>query len=127
MAVKGNTIVAIGPDGALAKLVTYLPLTQTGLDTGQPVGPDMLGYSDRSVQITGTFGVTGSVSVEGSHDGVTYAVLTSPAGTALTFTTAGIRQILEAVPYMRPNCTAGDGTTSLTVSFFIRRGQRGTV
>ena len=127
MAVKGNTIAAIGPDGALAKMVTYLPLLQTGLDTGTPIGPDMLGYSDRSVQVTGTFGVAGSVSVEGSHDGTTYFVLTTPAGAAITLTAAGLKQIMEGVPYMRPNCTGGDGTTSLNVSFFIRRGQRGTV
>lgn len=88
-------------------------------DTGTPwTGGD---YQDRSVQITGTFGSGGSVSIQGSNDGgTTWATLTDPLGNALTFTAAGMKQITE-IPYqIRPNVTAGDGTTALNIYLFAR-------
>jgi hypothetical protein len=72
-------------------------------------------YSDRTVQITGTFGAAGSINIEGSNDGSNWFILRDPAGAALTFTSANLKQILEDTRYLRPNVTAGDGTTALTV------------
>lgn len=75
--------------------------------------------SDKSIQVFGTFGVGANCNIEGSNDGgVTWAVLNDPQGNPLAFTTAGgakIEQILETPERIRPNVTAGDGTTSLTV------------
>jgi hypothetical protein len=89
-------------------------------DTG--VSIDLFKYHDRSVQVEGTIGAAGSVSVEGSNDGSTFEVLDDPTGTALTFTTLGkIKEVLEAVWKLRPHVTAGDGTTDITVTFFGRR------
>jgi len=77
-------------------------------------------YGDRSVQVTGTFGAGGSVSLKGSNDGgTTWVVLTDPQGNALTFTAAGLEAVSEFTQLIRPEVTAGDGTTSLTVNVFV--------
>lgn len=78
-------------------------------------------YQDRSVQITGTFGAGGSVSIRGSNDGgTTWVTLTDPLGNALTFTAAGLKQITELTAEIAPFVTAGDGTTALTVDLLAR-------
>ncbi|MER9816494.1 hypothetical protein [Mesorhizobium sp. M0129] len=78
-------------------------------------------YQDRTVQVLGTFGAAGSVTIQGSNDGgTTWATLTDPLGNALTFTTAGMKPI-SALPHkIRPTVTAGDGTTALDVWLHAR-------
>lgn len=79
-------------------------------------------YNDKCVQVTGTF-ASATFSIEGSNDGVTYFALHDPAGAALTFTSAGLKEILENPVYIRPGLSsAGDGTTSLTVVLAQRSG-----
>lgn len=93
----------------------------TGLlnsDTGLPQTGASL--PDKSVQVSGTFGAGGSVSIRGSNDGSTYFTLTDPQGNALTFTANGMEQISENPKFMRPEVTAGDGTTSLTVTIISK-------
>lgn len=74
---------------------------------------------DKTVQVKGTFGAGGSVQIEGSNDGgTTWHVLNDTRGEttgAMTFTGADTRQLLENPELIRPNVTAGDGTTALTV------------
>lgn len=82
-------------------------------DTGSPESGAQL--SDKNVQISGTFGVGGSVAVKGSNDLVTWFTLTDLQGNALTFTAAGMEQVQENPFYIRPEVTAGDGSTNLTV------------
>lgn len=72
-------------------------------------------FADKSVQVFGTFGVGGTVQIEGSNDGVNYAVLTDPQGNNLLLTSAKIETVSEVTAYIRPRIIAGDGTTSLTV------------
>jgi hypothetical protein len=105
-----------------AALVTWTPMTFAGLDVGAPV--QWVEYADRCVQVSGTFGAAGSVTLEGSNDGVTYATLADPQGNALTITAAKLEQVLELPRYVRPRVTAGDGTTSLTVTICMRRVTR---
>ena len=105
-----------------AVLVTWTPMTFTGTDVGAPV--QWVEYADRCVQVAGTFGTGGSVTIEGSNDGTNFVVLTDPQGNALTVTAARIEQILELPRYVRPRVTAGDGTTSLTVTICMRRVTR---
>lgn len=100
-----------------AELITWTPLANG--DTGSPVIEAE--FSDRTVQVTGTFGVGGSVTLEGSNDGVNFVALTDPQGNAITKTAAAIEAVQEGPKYMRPNVTAGDGTTALTVTIFARR------
>ncbi|SOD41322.1 hypothetical protein [Nitrosovibrio sp. Nv4] len=99
-------------------------ITWTGLangDTGAPLVS--FDHADMSAQVDGTFGVGGSVTLQGSNDGANWYALTDPQGNAITKTAAGLEQATEIVKYVRPSVTAGDGTTSLTVVLFMRRGR----
>jgi hypothetical protein len=94
--------------------------TWSGLASGE-IGEPQSGpkNADRSVQVDGTFGVGGSVSIEGSNDGTNWFTLTDQAGVALSFTTAGIRSVLQASVYIRPKVAGGDGTTNLNVRILM--------
>jgi len=96
-------------------------ITWAGLengDVGTPVrAPD---YADKDVQVTGTFGAGGAVTIQGSLDGeVTWASLADPQGNVLVVSAASIEKIQETTASVRPNVTAGDVTTSLTVVMVI--------
>lgn len=97
-------------------VVAWTPMANS--DTGSPVSNGS--YADRSVQVSGTFGAGGNARIEGSLDGVTWATLTDPQGNALDITTAKIEAISENTLWIRPNITAGDGTTSLTVRIIFK-------
>lgn len=112
MAVRTQLIIAVRKKAVQVKW--------TGLLNGDTGTPETLArYTRRvSMQVLGTFGVGGSVSLEGSNDGgTTWATLfdNRGTGTALTFTAAGLRSLTDVPALVRPNVTAGDGTTSLTV------------
>ena len=77
-------------------------------------------WADKTVQVQGTFGAGGSVTIEGSLDGTTWAACHDPQGNALTFTSAGLELCAENPLFMRPNVTAGDGTTALDVDILGR-------
>lgn len=102
-----------------AHIHSWTPMTFSGTDVGTAI--QMPGSADRSVQVTGTFGAGGNVRIEGSNDGTNYAVLTDPQGNALDVTTAKIETVMELTRYIRPRVTAGDGTTSLTVTLLVKR------
>lgn len=61
---------------------------------------------------TGTWGAGGSVQLEGSNDGTNWFKL-SPA--ALTAAGSFALAVNEHPVFIRPNVTAGDGTTAITV------------
>lgn len=110
MAVTSFTSVkAPGPIGS-ALVVTW-PTVPVG-NTGSPV--ENPAHSDRSVQVTGTFGGS-TVTIEGSNDGSNWSTLTDTAAGALTFTSAGLRQILQVTRYIRPSVAAGSGTPTITL------------
>lgn len=87
-------------------------------DTGQPFQGHS--HSDRSVQVVGTVGATGNCRIEGSNDGVNWSTLSDPQGDALNLT-GGIFAVTEITRFIRPNVTAGDGTTDFTVILIARR------
>jgi len=96
--------------------------TWTGLlngDTGTPV--EVPGHADKTAQIEGTFGAGGTCVIQGSNDGTNYQSLTDPQGNAISKTAAAIEMVEEHTRYIRPNITAGDGTTSLTVTLMAKR------
>lgn len=107
----------IAGDGSVA-MFTWTPLTTHDAD-GSAV--ELIPWADRCVQVTGTFGAGGTVVIEGSNDNSNWATLYHAQGSAASFTAAGVRQIVETPRYVRPRVTAGDGTTSLTVSMTLRR------
>lgn len=81
-------------------------------------------WSDRSVQVVGTFG-SATQTIEGSNDGgTTWKVLTDPQGNAISFTATGIEAITELVHMIRPGInTGGGGTTDLDV-YLMMGGKR---
>ncbi len=102
---------------------TVVRYSWTGLLNGDDGTAIKFGnFADRSVQVTGTFGAGGSISMEGSNDGgTTWAILKDPLGAAVTFTATGIKSIGDLPYQIRPRVTAGDGTTNLAVTLFARR------
>ena len=67
------------------------------------------------INVTGTFGAGGSVSLQGSTDGATWTALSPPPLTA-PGTFKGL-QSTERYIWGRPVVTGGDATTNLNVSF----------
>ena len=66
-------------------------------------------------QVSGTFGAGGTITIEGSNDNTNWAACHTAGGVAATVTAAGLVALVEIPLWIRPNCTAGDGTTSLLV------------
>lgn len=87
-------------------------------DDGEPVR--LAVFSDRSVQIAGTFGGA-SVTIGGSNDGITYHALTDTGGGSLSVAAACLKQIVELPVWIKPRVFGGDGTTNLTVTMAGRR------
>jgi hypothetical protein len=61
------------------------------------------------------------VLIEGSNDGSTFATLSDPQGVAISKTAAALSQISQVTRFIRPRVSAGDGTTSITVTLLARR------
>ena len=115
MAERPATITALGEAGCFS-------ITWTGLlngDTGSAV--EIVRGADKSAQIAGTFGTGGTLKIQGSNDGTNYVSLTDPQGNAIEKTAASIEQVSELTRYIRPNVTAGDATTNLSVTLILRK------
>lgn len=106
MAVKPIVGSKLNNSFGLASLANWQAMA-TG-DTGAPVENQT--FSDRSIQFVGTFGGA-TVVLEGSNDGTNWVTLTDPASVALSFTSAGLKQILQVTRYMRPNVSGGAGVS----------------
>lgn len=102
----------------------------TGLLNGDTGDPYVVAHRlVKSVQVKGTLGTGGTCTIEGTLDPVydtvptllspTYAVLTDPQGNNLAINAAKIESVQEHVVGIRPNITAGDGTTSLTCTMLV--------
>lgn len=116
MAVRSGLSVAL-LDGAMK--VSWSGLLQSSADTG--TGELIGGFRDKTVQIAGTFGAGGAVTIQGSNDGTNWATLNDDQGVALVITTTVPRVIAQNPIYIRPSVTAGDGTTNLACTVFGNR------
>lgn len=92
-----------------------------GSDTGEAV--ELFGFNDRSVQVEGTFD-SGTVTMKGSNDSTNFEGVRDPSSTALTFTTAGLKGVLEACRQMKPVVSGGGGSCSLTVTMICARTRK---
>lgn len=110
--------------------ITYAPnghrnfaLVQwAGLLNGDDGAPFEAGdFIDASIQFQGTFGVGGSIQLEGNNDGANYQLLTDPQGNDIVKTAADLEQVTECVRNYRPRVTAGDGTTALVATLWLKR------
>lgn len=89
-------------------------------DTGKPV--NLSQFRGASVQATGTFSTGGQVDIQGSNDGgATWAALDNPDGTAINLTDTSLEEIREYAELIRPNVSAGDSGTDLTVHLIARK------
>jgi len=108
------------PARPIGLIVTWGPM-QLG-DTGLPI--DLVGFADRSIQVEGTFGASGTVELQGSNDLTNFRVLHDPYSQPLDYTAARIDHLTEIPVLMRPAVLSGDGSTSITVTMYIRRTDR---
>lgn len=97
-------------------------LQWTGLLNGDDGAPaEFVSEADRSVQVEGTAGAGLAGVIEGSNDSTNYRTLKDQSGTDITIAGVGtLRQIRDLPRLIRPRITAGDGTTSLTVTIVAR-------
>lgn len=75
--------------------------------------------------VSGTLGVGGTVTWQGSADGVNWFTMKSAIAVPANVTQTALStptMLKERPQYVRPNVTGGDGTTSLTVSLVVRTG-----
>src|SRR5574341_1634216 len=78
-------------------------------------------YPDKTVQVAGVWGGA-TLVIQGSNDGGTTAfTLTDPQGNAIFATTDIMEQVQENPKAIRPNCTVGGASTSLTARLISRR------
>lgn len=117
MAVVNHTVEDLKTHGEKTWVYTWANMLNG--DVGQAI--EMPSAADRSIQVSGTFGTGGTLQLQGSNNGTTYPQLNDLQGDPLQFTAAGLEQIIPIARLMRPVVSAGDGTTSLTVSILIRR------
>lgn len=76
------------------------------------------GLFKRSFQLIGTLGAGFSMAFQGSNDGgTTWATLRDEQGTLLTITAVGFYTVGTIAERVRPNVTAGDGSTSVSVIY----------
>lgn len=88
-------------------------------DTGEPV--ELAQYAFRSVQVSGSFGVLGTVRIQGSNDQTNWSDLTDMQGADLVFQGAKIKTIADLTRYIRPAVTGGTGSIAIKVSLLMRR------
>lgn len=120
MATRSKSIVHLSADGDNVDVVTWSGLLQSSSDVGAPY--ECPGASDRSVQLGGTLGIGGVVTIEGSNNGVDYAALTDPQGNAIALNAIGaIEAVSELTRYIRPRVTGGNGSTDLTLTLLAKR------
>jgi hypothetical protein len=94
----------------------------TALATGDDGTPEQSAhFADRSVQVFGTF-AAGTVIIEGSNEATptTWATLTDPAGLPISFTAAGLKQVVENARHIRPRVTGG-AASGMSVILVARR------
>ena len=121
MAINQPTIAAAVPGDDTVFIVTWANMANGDTAIGFPAAQ----WSDRTVQVVGTFGASGNVNISGSNNGgANYSVLQDDFGTALAISAASIRKVNAPVQLIAPQVTAGDGTTLLTVSMVVRRLQQ---
>lgn len=87
-----------------------------GDDNGEAL--EMPAWSDRSVQFVGTFD-SGTVILQGSNDGVTWATLQDLEGTAISTTSAALVSVMEITRYVRPSVSGGGGSCDIDVHMII--------
>lgn len=113
--VAASLLMTITPSVSVEVPYESATVTWPAIPNGSPGGASpRLSYKSASFQATGVWGSGGSVRLEGSQDAVNWFALTPAA-----LTGAGLFAALgasERPKYIRPSCTAGDSSTSITIT-----------
>jgi hypothetical protein len=81
-------------------------------------------FVDKAVQATGTFGVGGEITIEGSNDGTVWAPLNDVFGEPIVLAAGNvIHQIAENPRFLRPVATDTENLDIEVRVFFATRGQ----
>ena len=83
-------------------------------DVGDPIV--LTRYNDRTIQVGGTFGVGGTMTLEGSNDGAQWDAMRDVFNVDITATSNKLITLTEVPLYIRPHITAGNGSTAITVT-----------
>lgn len=113
------------PDTHMGAGRTLLGVAASMANGDNTASVSTLGFDEGTVITTGTFGVGGSVAVEGSVDNANWYALPGISGAVIAVTAAGA----VIVPWLgsrfiRAHVTAGDGTTALIASILLRSRSR---
>jgi hypothetical protein len=128
MAVRAKVDAKTKTFGDNSQLVSWSGLVTGSNDVGEKF--ECPGAADRSVQLTGTLGTGGVVTLYGSNldapsdtfNSTDWGALTDLDGNTLTLDAIGqIKQVREICRWIRPRITAGDGSSSLGVAMVARR------
>jgi len=92
-------------------LATWSSLLTT--ETGNKA--DLSRWPTKSIQVSGNAGTGGSINVQGSNDGTTWATLDESPGDGLGTMAIGIKDILQNTRYVRPVVVSGDEATNFKV------------
>ena len=107
------TAVLTGPTNEGVVEVSWGTLTTTNRPGS---GVLIAKYPDKTVQVLGTFGASASIAIEGSNDaGNTWFPCHDITNTVIALTAAGGALIVENPKLIRPNLSAGDGSTDVDV------------
>lgn len=87
-------------------------------DTSTPIKVQNMQGLAGSVQVTGTFG-SATITLQASNDGTNYVTLKDSAGTAISFTAAGMAEFSTAALYLKPTSSGGTAD-NVTVTVILR-------
>ncbi len=120
MATVVPTINANHPPGD-GSVITYSWTMVTSGDTGAPM--PFAQWSDRSVQLNGTWGGSGgTITLEVSNDGTNYETANDAQTNPISKTANAFEQIVEGSLWIRPRVSVAD-VTSVVVTLMARRQQ----
>ena len=108
-----STVREVFKHGVLAEWAALL-----SSENGDPEGLSQ--WDKQCVQVTGTFD-TATITIQGSNDGTNWATMNDETGSALTFTAAGLKSILERPLFVRPIAGAGAGGVNVAVRILATR------
>lgn len=94
--------------------VTWTGLLQSTSDVG--TGVVLPNVDGLTAQLSGTLGTGGAITMQGSNDGTNWGTLVTADNTAVVLDAIGEMFTIASRPLqVRPNVTAGDGSTDLTL------------
>ncbi len=104
----------------------FTKITWSGIADGDTILPvkGLSEFADRSVQVGGADLDGATVTVQGSNDQSSFFTLNDPLGNVLSFTTAGLKQILEYTDHVKPATTGGGGSQSVDITLIAKRARR---